>query len=156
MSLSAKRDPIFETSVEAGQHQFVITDVKTFKKSNGEIYLQNGKPGIILSIRPNTEKFDSGLHQELFWIEGNKWAKFVKLMKEIGIEKEGEIEKKDFINKLFWGEIKEIRTVRGTETIKTEKRLNKTAPISQLNPFPEHDYIEYKQEQFHQDNDPAF
>lgn len=146
MSLDAKKISILKHDVPSGLHNLTITDVRMHKKSNGEIITYQGNPGIVLSFSK-----DGLIHQELYWINGYNYTKLQKLLVLIGLDPTNEIHKKEIIGRGFWGVIIEVKVMRGSEFIKSEKKLTNTYPYSELAPNYSGDFIEFKEDSFNQD-----
>ena len=150
MSLNAKRESILISEVPPGAHLFTIIQARMFAKKSGELILHEGNPGLILTISS-----ELGNHQELYWINGFNYPKLLKLMKEIGIDTDKDIQRKALLKKKFWGVITETKTMRGTIEVGSEKRLTKTHTLTDHNPFKDEEYIIYKEETFNPEG-PAF
>lgn len=147
MSLRAKRESIFKSTVPAGAYLFTISNVKTFRKSNGDPILNEGNPGLVMTL-----SCDAGEHQELYWIEGFNYSKLLRILSHIKVDIEQDIKKKDMLGKQFWGLVIEYKTMRGVEEIKSEKKLVET---SENFDFRKQDFIVYKEDSFNIE-DPAF
>lgn len=151
MSFSAKRKSIFTTDIPAGQYLFEISDAKTLKKSNGEPITHDGNPGLIITLK-NSHDEKSEIHQEVFWIDGYNYNKLLKIMEIIGIDPTEEVQKKQLIGKQFWGEIVETKTMRGVTEVKSEKKIDRVWEKSKGYSGSPKEYIIYKEEKFHDDN----
>ena len=142
MSLEAKRISILKTDIPSGVHVLTISDVKLHKKSNGDVILHEDNPAVIVS-------FENGgkLHQELFWIGSTNYTKLQKIIIQVGLDPAMQINKKEIVGKQIYGLIKEIKTMRGSECIKSEFVLSYTYSITDLPP-DNLETVEFKQEGF--------
>lgn len=124
MSLEAKRISILKTEIGAGVNILTISDIRLHKKSNGDVITHEDNPAVIVS-------FENGgkLHQELFWIGSTNYTKLQKIIIQVGLDPAEQINKKDIVGKQIYGLIKEIKTMRGSECIKSEFMLAETTAI---------------------------
>lgn len=143
MSLEAKRISILKTEIASGIHSLVISDLKMHKKSNGEIILHEDNPAVIVSFK-NEDK----IHQEIYWIGSNNYTKLQRIILQVGLDPNVQINKKDIVGKKVWGLIQEIAYMRGSEKLRGEFKLAETFEISDSPPKYNKDLIEYRQEGF--------
>lgn len=141
MSLDVKRVSILKTEIPAGIHALTISDVKLHKKSNGDVILHEDNPAVIVSFEN-----DGRLHQELYWIGSTNYTKLQKIIIQVGLDPAMQINKKEIVGKQVNGFIKEYVTLRGTEKIKTEFKLDETREIDKE--LKVADWYEYTQEGF--------
>lgn len=131
MSLEAKRISILKTELDGGCYPLIISDVKLYKR-NGVIVTNDENPGVII-----TYKHEDKIHQELYWIGGNNYTKFQKLMIAIELDPALQHDKKEVIGKAIWGLIQETKYMRGTEEIRSEKRLSEVSDFTKNKPTGE-------------------
>jgi len=142
MSLEAKRISILKTEIASGIYPLVISDLKMHKKSNGELILFEDNPGVIVSF-----KHEDKIHQELYWIGSTNYTKLQRIILQVGLDPNKQIMKKEIVGKRIYGLITEIKTMRGSEEIKSEKKLADTSQITEEPKFKQ-ELITYKQEGF--------
>jgi len=142
MSLEAKRISILKTEIASGIYTLVISDLKMHKKSNGELILFEDNPGVIVSF-----KHEDKIHQELYWIGSTNYTKLQRIILQVGLDPNKQIMKKEIVGKRIYGLITEIKTMRGNEEIKSEKKLADTSQITEEPKFKQ-ELIIYKQEGF--------
>ncbi|CAK0771525.1 hypothetical protein CCP3SC1AL1_570001 [Gammaproteobacteria bacterium] len=141
MSLEAKKISILKSEIPVGIHILTISDLKLHKKSNGEIITFEGNPAVIVSFKNN-----GLIHQELYWIGSTNYTKLQKVIVQVGLDPNNQINKKDIVGKQIQGIITEIKTMRGAEEIKSEKKLSDTFTLAEK--VKQQQFTEYKQEGF--------
>lgn len=139
-----------------GIFPLVISDLKMHKKSNGDLILHEGNPAVIVSFTANViklgiktdESIESNVHQEMYWIGSTNYTKLQKIILQVGLNPNEQINKKDIVGKQIWGVIIMIHHVLGAELMRTEAKLKETFEFSDSPPKYKKDLIEYKTEGF--------
>lgn len=67
-------------SCKSGPQLVTISNVSVFKNKSGEVLTYRGKQGIVVTF-----KNDDIEHEELYWLTGYRYAKFLKLIRALGI-----------------------------------------------------------------------
>lgn len=151
MSLDVKRISVLKTEIPVGIHLLVISDVKLHKKSNGDVILHEDNPAVIVTFTTDIVTMEKEVvelvHQELYWIGSTNYTKLQKIIIQCGLDPAVQINKKEIVGKQVSGLIKEFKTMRGTEEIKSELKLIDTWPSDWTHKLT-NNLIEYIQEGF--------
>lgn len=124
----------FKRELSAGIYPLLISDISVIK--SGE------NPQVIVSFENN-----GNTHQEMYWIGSTNYTKLQKIILQAGLNPSEQVKKKDIVGKSVLGLITELKTMRGAEEIKSEKRLSETAEIG-TEPKFKTELITYKQDGF--------